>query len=293
MTDMVPTSQTTKVVMLGSGTPTPDPRRSGPSVAVVVDDTPYLFDAGPGVVRRAQAATPQYGGTVAGLEARKLRKLFLTHLHTDHTIGIPDVMFTPWSQGASHPLEIYGPTGTIELCSLIQRAWQADRDIRLHGLEPVSDDGCGVDASDFTGSGRVYEDDNVVVDAIEVHHGSWPLAVGYRVETPDRVVVISGDNSQPDLLLEAASGADILVHECYGLEGFGSIYEQSFDHWAIYHRSFHTSTDDLAAMATKAQPGLLVLYHELLWSDDREANAREIRRSYDGAVVSSHDLDVY
>src|ERR1035437_2017478 len=95
--------------MLGPGTPIPDPDRMGPSVAVIVDSVPYIFDAGTGVVRRAVAEQP---AGVAGLRLPALPRLFLTHPHSDHTLGLADLLFTPWIQGRTVPLEVYGPPGT-------------------------------------------------------------------------------------------------------------------------------------------------------------------------------------
>ena len=89
-------SNTTQVVMLGTGTPNADPERSGPAVAIVVNDTPYLVDFGPGVVRRAAAMSPSYGGSIEGLEVDRLRHAFLTHLHSDHSAGLADLILTPW-----------------------------------------------------------------------------------------------------------------------------------------------------------------------------------------------------
>ena len=102
----VPQATRVQVVMLGTGTPLPDPERSGPSIAVVVDNHAYLFDAGTGVVRRAAATTKQKG--IAGLEPRTLRFAFLTHLHSDHTLGLPDLILTPWTMGRTEPLELWG-----------------------------------------------------------------------------------------------------------------------------------------------------------------------------------------
>ena len=95
---------TTSVVLLGTGNPNPDPRRSGPSVAVIVDDDAYIVDAGPGIVRRAAAA---FEKGVEALRPAKLRFLFLTHLHSDHTLGLPDIMLTPWVMERNAPLSIY------------------------------------------------------------------------------------------------------------------------------------------------------------------------------------------
>src|SRR5258708_2371258 len=105
-------SPRTQIVMLGTGTPIPDPDRMGPSLAIIVDSVPYFFDAGTGVVRRAAAA--QRAG-VGGLTMPALQRVFLTHLHSDHTLGLADLIFTPWVQGRKVPLEVYGPPGTQRL----------------------------------------------------------------------------------------------------------------------------------------------------------------------------------
>lgn len=290
------TSEVTKVVMLGSGTPVPDPARAGPAVAVVVNDTPYIFDAGVNVVRQAQASTPTYGGTIAGLDATKLNRVFITHLHSDHTLGLPDLLYTPWIEGRDEPLQVYGPEGIGEIMAGLHAAWRADVDLRLYGEEPINNHGWRSEVTELSGPGPVYQDDNVRIEALSVDHGSWPIAFGYRVETPDRVIVISGDNADPDLLLDAARGADILLHETYGKENFGAgnpHFLADVPKWTAYMASFHTRTDLLAAMAEKAKPGLLVLYHEIRWSDDPEVNAEEIRAVYDGRVISGRDGDIY
>jgi ribonuclease Z len=113
----------TQVVMLGTGTPQPDPERAGPSTAVIVNDTAYVVDAGVGVVRRA-AAAQQKG--IAALAPTKLRVVFLTHLHSDHTLGLPDLIFTPWIMGREEPLELYGPAGTQAMVDGILQAYRID-----------------------------------------------------------------------------------------------------------------------------------------------------------------------
>ena len=129
----VPQAARVQVVMLGTGTPLPDPERSGPSIAVVVDNHAYLFDAGTGVVRRAAAAIKQKG--IAGLEPRALRVAFLTHLHSDHTLGLPDLILTPWTMGRIEPLELWGPKGTRAMVEHILAAYQEDIAVRSTSLE--------------------------------------------------------------------------------------------------------------------------------------------------------------
>src|SRR4051794_8837616 len=125
-----------KVVLLGTGTPIPDPTSSGPAVAVVANGQAYLFDAGPGVVRRAEAAAEKFG--IAALDATRLTRLFFTHLHSDHTLGYPDVMLTSWVVGRRQPLEVYGPKGTAAMTDHLMEAYAADIKVRTEGFESLS-----------------------------------------------------------------------------------------------------------------------------------------------------------
>lgn len=277
------------VVMLGTGTPNSDPDRSGPAVAVVVGDQAYLVDAGPGIVRRAASAASEHD--LPALATNRLDRLFLTHLHSDHTVGLPDVIFSPWVLDRPSPIQIYGPPGTSEMVTHLQAAYRTDVDMRIYGLEPREDNVMAYKSPvEETAGGRVYEDSNVVVDAIPVHHGSWPVALGYRFETEDRVIVISGDARPSESLIAACNGCDVLVHEVYSTEGFATRPPA----WATYHKSFHTSTSELAELARRARPKLLVLYHQLYWGTTDEDLINEMRAAgYEGAVVSASDLGVY
>src|SRR3954451_15110828 len=118
----------TQVILLGTGNPFPDPDRSGPATAIVVNGRAYLVDFGPGVVRRAKAAMFDKG--IAALEPTNLTTAFVTHLHSDHTVGYPDLIFTPWVVGRKVPLEVYGPKGVKAMTDPIWAAWQAYIDER-------------------------------------------------------------------------------------------------------------------------------------------------------------------
>lgn len=275
----------TQVVMLGTGTPNADPDRAGPAVAVVVNDVPYVVDAGPGVVRRASAAARN---GVKGLSVEKLRRLFITHLHSDHTVGLPDFIFTPAVLERDAPLEIYGPPGTKRMTDLILKAFAEDIAIRLKGLEPAMPRGYDVRTQDVK-PGVIYKDVNVTIKAFTVKHGSWKHAYGFRFEAADRVVVISGDCAPSISVIEACNGCDVLVHEVYSTTGFARRPPE----WQRYHSNFHTSSKELAEIATKAKPKLLVLYHQLLWGATKEQLLEEIGKGYSGKVVFGNDLDVY
>jgi ribonuclease BN (tRNA processing enzyme) len=268
----------TKVILLGTGTPNAEPDRSGPSVAVVVNDDPYIVDAGPGVVRRANAA---------GLPLSRITRTFLTHLHSDHTAGYPDLILTPWVLGREEPLEVYGPPGTGQMTDYILAAYQEDINQRLHGLEPANKEGYKTHVHQIE-PGEIYEDVNVKVTAFHVKHGSWP-AFGYRFQTPDLNIVISGDTAPCDELVKAASGCDILVHEVYSVTGFSTLSLP----WQRYHADVHTSSHELARIAYKAKPDLLVVYHQLLWGISEFDLITEIKSKYVGTVRFGRDLDVY
>ena len=279
----------TRVVLLGTGTPNADPERSGPATAVVVDDRAYLVDAGPGVVRRAARAAAELG--ISGLRPQGLDRVFLTHLHSDHTLGLPDLTLSPWVLDRPDPLHVVGPPGTEAMMEHITRAWQADIRQRLDGLEPREHNADAWEPHvDEVEGGLVYEDDLVRVWAIPVRHGSWEHAFGYRFEGPDRTVVISGDAAPSESLVEACDGCDVLVHEVYSAER----YLTRPPEWQTYHAAFHTSTTELAELAGRARPGLLVLYHQLLWGTDDAGLLREMRAAgYTGALVSGRDLEVH
>lgn len=274
-----------QIVLLGTGTPHPDPDRSGPAVAIIVNGTPYLIDAGPGIVRRAAAAQRE---GVKALRASNLKHVFITHLHSDHTLGLADLIFTPWVLERDEPLQLYGPPGVREMVEHLLKAYDQDVRMRIDGLEPANTEGYKVDVHEIA-AGEIYRDANVTVQAIAVNHGSWEYAFGFRFETPDRTIVISGDTSPSDALTEAARGCDVLIHEVYSQAGF----ERRISIWQQYHSSFHTSTIELGRIARLARPGLLVLYHQLYWGADDAGLLEEIARIYDGPVVSGADLDRY
>jgi len=278
------THSASQVVLLGTGTPNADPARSGPAVAVVVNGTPYLVDAGPGVARRAAAA---HQAGVAGLAVDRLNRLFLTHLHSDHTAGLPDLLLTPWVMGRRDPLEVHGPAGTEAMTQHILAAYREDVRQRLEGPEPANTTGWRVQAVEI-GPGVVYRDQHVTVEAFGVDHGSWP-AFGYTFHTPDRTIVISGDTAAPQDNLHAYRGCDVLIHEVQSSLGL----ERRSPAWRRYHARFHTSARELAEVASQAKPGLLILYHQLFHGVTEERLLAEVGDGYDGPVVSGRDLDVY
>jgi ribonuclease BN (tRNA processing enzyme) len=269
----------------------------------VVNGTPYLVDFGAGVVRQAAAASKR---GVRGLEAVNLRIGFLTHLHSDHTLGFPDLILTPWVVGRKEPLEVYGPPGTRDMAEHILKAYAADIDIRT-GVKAGTGDtehgrisGYKVNVHEIQ-PGVVYKDQNVTVTAFAVHHGNWAHAYGYRFETANRTVVISGDTSPDAAIVDNCHGCDVLIHEVYTQASFDKLSPE----WKQYRMAYHTSSKELADIATRAKPGLLILYHranpgcdQARTEECREAGSeeqllKEIRQFYKGKVVAGHDLEIY
>ena len=278
----------TKVILLGTGTPVPDPSQSGCSIAIVVNDVPYIIDFGPGLIRKAAALSPQYGGSEKGLEIRNIKKAFLTHMHSDHTTGYPDLILTPWVMGRDETLEVFGPEGIKQMTNDILLAYQQDINYRIHGSEHANDQGWRVNAHEIK-EGVIYKDNLIEVEAFLVNHGSWSNAYGFRFTTPDRVIVISGDTAPCENILKYAKGVDILLHEVYSKSKFEMRNEESKE----YHSTHHTSTYEVGEIAKKTNPGLVVLYHILFWGASEDDLLREIAEVYSGKVVVGKDLSIY
>ena len=284
----------TQIVLLGTGTPIPDPDRSGPAVAIVVDSVAYLFDAGAGVMRRATAAGRAGVAALAGRAnpgrgaaqpAPRFDRVFLTHLHSDHTLGLADVIFTPWIQGRVAPLDVYGPPGTEHLVKALLDGYVEDIAERVGASGAPSKDGWNAKVHEIA-EGEVYRDERLTVRAFEVPHAQWTHAFGYRIETVDRTIVISGDTRNNDVIAAQCRGCDVLIHEVYSDSGFATLAPLR----AAYHAQAHTSATQLGAIATRARPGLLVLYHQLFFGASEEQLVREVRSTFAGKVVSGRDL---
>jgi ribonuclease BN (tRNA processing enzyme) len=296
----------TKVVLLGTGTPVPDPERSGPATAIVVDDSAYLVDFGPGVVRRAKQAV--LDRHITALEPANLRVAFVTHLHSDHTAGYSDLILTGWTAGRRTPLEVYGPAGVQSMTEHILQAYRVDIETRTNqdGDQRSNSAGWKVNAHEIK-TGVIYKDAKVTVTAFRTQHAME--SYGFRFDTPDRSLVISGDTSPTEETIKACNGCDVLIHEARTLEMFAKLPEE--------RRSFgaknHTTSQQLAALAAEAKPRLLIVYHAWIswWPDTTSSGVQpvvltagrvhsspdalqsEISSRYSGHFVIGRDLDVY
>ena len=286
-----PQSPQTKVVLLGTGTPQPSPERSGPATAIVVNDTAYLVDFGPGVVRRAfGAATTR---SIPSLQPIRLRVAFVTHLHSDHTAGYADLILTPWTLGRRVPLEVYGPKGMKAMTEHLLEAYRVDIETRTNpeGNQRTFADGSKVNAHDIT-AGVVYKDANVTVTAFATKHAME--SYGYRFDTADRSVVISGDTSPTQATIDACRGCDVLIHEVHTAAWLAQRPEAGGAPPGTFRRfseQYHTTTTELAELARQAKPKLLILYHYNSLSPEELQS--DMMRQYPSHFVIGRDLDVY
>jgi ribonuclease BN (tRNA processing enzyme) len=271
------TASVTRLIVLGSGTPLPDPERAGPAFAVTYGTRTFLFDAGAGVMRRVAAA---------GLPIDGMTAVFLTHLHSDHTLGLPDVILTSWVMGRATPMPVIGPPGTSAMVGHLQAAWVEDIVVRTEGLEHGRKGGHRVSVRETTGGIRIR--------AIPVSHGSWNHAFAYRIDTPDRSIVLGGDTAPSRALEEAARGVDLLVHEVYDSKRVAPENRPGGEEWPQYLREYHTSDEELGAIAARAKPGQLILAHVLRMGGTMEEVVAGVRRGgFGGNVSVARDLERY
>ena len=275
----------TKLIILGSGTPNPDPNRSGSSYAILVNETAYLVDFGPGAVRQAAALSESWGGPFKALNVENLEHAFLTHIHSDHSIGLADLLLTPWVMGRNKKLKLFGPKALKEMAESISNAYRKDIDYRINGTQPTNNVGYKVDFKELI-EGEVFKDSNLVVDAFLVNHGELEDSYGFRFRTKDKTIIFSGDTSPSKKVEEYAHKADILVHEVYSQSGF----LKKTNDWQIYHKGHHTSSLEVAELAKKAKPKKLVLSHILFWGTTPEKLFQEVSNNYEGEVILAKDL---
>ena len=265
------------VLLLGTGYPRPDPQRAGPSTVVIAGDAWFVVDAGRGTTMRIAATDLGYAN---------LRGILLTHLHSDHTAGLPDLFNTSWQFGRKTvPLELYGPRGTKKLANAMRDFFAEDIHWRRDVLEKHPAAGATI-RTHIVREGIVYDDGKVKITAFPVDHRPVVNAFGYRFESGGQTVVISGDTRPTETLVRYAKGADILVLEAYLPEHFLRVDTPEV---AARLMSYHTSAEEAGEIASRADVRKLVLTH--LIPGNAEATFRErAGKAFNGEVVVGRDL---
>jgi ribonuclease Z len=274
------------VTLLGTGTPIPVPDRFGPSTLVEAGDQKLLFDAG----RGASIRLHQLGVPIGRIDA-----LLLTHFHSDHTVGIPDLWLTGWLQSyfgtRTAPLRVIGPEGARTLMTHLEQAYALDVSIRIED-EKLPPQGAAIDVSEFNADGVVYEKNGVRVIAFEVDHGAAiKPACGYRIEYDGRSVVISGDTRFNPNVIKHGAGADLLIHEVAIVRP--ELLAEPFIQRIMAH---HTTAREAGTVFAQARPKLGAYTHMVFLASEKVPRATvdeliaETRLTYDGPLEVGEDL---
>lgn len=282
----------TKVVMLGTGHPGFDSKRAGQAILIVVDKKLYLFDSGPGYMKNFNSLSklpwmPKDTLFTNDSVYGAINKLFLTHLDSDHTLGLDEFLLRPWVQGRSTQPVIYGPKGTKNLVEQSLNAFKSDIDHRTLGSQPSNQTGYKAIVHEISKEGVVYQDAKVTVTAFKVPHGSWAdgMAYGYRIQTPDKVIVLSGDTRYEERNFQFFKDADILIHEVLSDVGNKKLSPD----WQKYMLEAHTTTTQLANIANIVKPKKLVLNHAIFFGQSEQSLLNEVTEIYKGDVILAED----
>ena len=281
-------SSETKLIILGSGTPNPDPERYGSGYAVVVNDEAYIVDFGPGIVRRISAMSPTWGGEFPSMELENINTAFLTHIHSDHSGALADLILTPWIMGRDEPLNLYGPEGLKAMSENITEAYIDDINYRLYGSQPANELGFTTNVTEISDDGTIFKDNNIKVIAFKNAHGDFKNSFGFLFITDDKRILFSGDTAVSNNLMKYGKNLDILVHEVFSSETFVNKTKD----WQIYHQAHHTSSLDLGIIADELQPKKLVLSHILFWGASEESLLKDVRKNFNGETIIAEDLMV-
>ncbi len=272
--------QIIKVTLLGTGCPPPVMDRFGPSILVEAGDQKLIFDVGRGALQRL---------TQIKVSPKGINGVFITHLHSDHLVGFPDLWLTGWVNGRRDtPVEVFGPKGTVRMMSHLEEAFEYDIKIRLYD-DRAAPEGVRLEAKDIA-EGVVYEKNGVRVTAFEVDHAPVKPAFGYRVDYNGRAVVLSGDTRYSENLIKHAKGADLLIHEVVSLDSLKRAeYAAERIKTIVDH---HTTPEQAGELFSKVKPRLAVYSHIVLPSATEQDLIPPTRKTYSGAVELGEDLMV-
>jgi ribonuclease Z len=268
----------------------PNPLRFGISTLVVAGTEKLMFDCG-------RAATIRMGQM--GMLLGDVNKLFVTHLHSDHVIGIPDLYLAGWaSQGRTVPLRVWGPAGTHDMMAHLEKAFAFDIHVRRDVDELFPAEGIKTVATDIR-EGVVYDENGVKVTAFLVDHGPVKPAFGYRVDYRGHSVALSGDTKPSDNLVKFSRGVDLLIHEGGGPKKAGAIEGRPDElirvngvpssvltraqRWKVAEH--HTDGVEAGEIFARVRPRLVVFSH-----GGGPESLPLVRQHYDGPVEIGEDM---
>lgn len=267
--------QEIRVTLLGTGSPAPSLDRFGPSILVEAGDQTLVFDSGRGVLQRLAQV---------GIAAGDVDAIFLTHLHSDHIVGLPDLWLVGWlTSRRATPWKLFGPAGTARMFDHLRQAFEIDIRARIaEADEPPA--GAEVQAADIQ-QGVIYEANGVKVSAIDVDHRSLP-ALGYRIDYAGRSVVLSGDTQPSENLIQHAKSVDLLIHEVYDFSDDAAKQNPN----VVKVSTLHTSARQAGEVFQRVAPKLAVFSHIVLRGLSVNDLVQRTRGSYAGPLVVGDDL---
>jgi ribonuclease Z len=267
-----------RLILLGTGYPFPSADRAGPSCAVIAGEKAFIIDAGRGVVMRLAAL----GNPWSSIDAA-----FLTHLHSDHIDGLPDLFHSTWEFGKGTAFELYGPKGTKEVADGILQFYGPDIIIRRDLTEKLPPEGARINVHEVQ-EGVVCNIPGVIkVTAFLVDHPPVKPAFGYRFDAGKHSIVITGDTRPTPNLVRFAAEADVLVHEAYVRKNSPASSEDP-NRWSIY--KYHSSAKEAGETAEKAKVKTLVLTHLIPAAASDQDFLDEAKKSFSGKIIIGHDL---
>ena len=276
----------TRLILLGTaGGPTPKRTRSGPAQVILAGDSAYVVDCGDGVARQA---------VLAGVPFNALRHIFITHHHSDHNADYGNLLLLFWASGLAHRVDSWGPPPLERITELFLEMSKPDIDVRVvdEGRPPL---GQLIHPHEIQQPGFVMEDENLRVTSALVHHPMVPVAYAYRFDAPDRSIVISGDTTKSDALVQLAQGADVLVHEAFYPDAVEKIVvgRANAEPLRQHLLASHTSAEDCGRVAAAAGVKTLVLSHFVPAEDPPITDAmwaEAAGRHFTGKIVVGRDL---
>lgn len=267
-----------QLILLGTGYPYPSPERAGPSSAIVVGNKLFIVDAGRGIGMRLAAAGNPWGA---------VEGVFLTHLHSDHIDGLPDLFHCTWEFGRGTPFQLYGPKGTQAVADGILQFYGPDIHIRRDLTEKLPPQGATINVHEIQ-EGVVYDrPGEVKVTAFLVDHAPVQPSFGYRFDAAGHSIVITGDTRPTPNLIRYAEGADILVHEAY-LRRPRAPSPLEPKQWGIY--DYHSSAKEAGEAAEKAKAKILVLTHLIPANATEQDFLDEAKKGFSGKIIVGRDL---
>lgn len=269
-----------ELTLLGTGCPVAHAGRYGPAQAVTRDGTAILIDCGSGVTQRLVAA---------GLPGARLDALLLTHLHSDHVIDLFQLVISSWHQGRDRPQRIFGPPGTRRYVEGLLELWRRELEQRIAHEQRPSTAALEVEVEEIGGGWRGGFG-GLAVTAIEVEH--WPVkhALGFIIEGGGRKLVLSGDTRRCEAVVEAARGADLLLHEVFVHREMPVVEGVRSAETVESVASYHTLSSEVGKIAAEAGVRALALTHFVPPSCDRAALLAEVQADYAGPVILGEDL---